>query len=205
MGKDTVELHQELRNLVGYDQVGNFKISIVVQDIENLGDRLSGDILSTETHHSVEDRERITHGAIGLLSNDLKGFVFGLKALLACDILEILSGITDGNTLEVKDLATRENGRYHLVLLGGSQDKDGMSGGFLQGLKEGVEGCIREHMHLIDDIDLILAYLGGDTYLLDERTDSLHTVVGGRIQLKNIESKVIVLFGRGVLLIDFFG
>ena len=94
MGKDTVELHQELRNLVGYDQVGNFKISIVVQDIKNLGDRLSGDILSTETHHSVEDREGITHGAIGLLSDDLKGFVFGLEALLTCDILEILTGIT---------------------------------------------------------------------------------------------------------------
>ena len=71
MCKNTVELYQELWDIVGDNQVSNFEISIVVQDVENLGYGLSGNGISAEAHHAVKDREGVAHGAIGFLGDDL--------------------------------------------------------------------------------------------------------------------------------------
>ena len=69
---------------------------------------------------------------------------------MACDILY-------GNTLEIVDLTAREDCWEDLMLLCGGEDKDGIGRRLLKGLEEGVEGRDREHVYLINDVDLVLA------------------------------------------------
>ena len=47
-------------------------------------------------------------------------------------------------------------------------------------------------MHLIDDIDRVLADLRRDTYLVDERADILYGVVGRRIEFVNIKRPLLI-------------
>ena len=79
------------------------------------------------------------------------------------------------------------NGGQNLVLLGGGQDENDVLGRFLQRFQKGVEGCRRQHVHLVDDEYLILAYLRRDARLLHQRLDVLHRVVGGSIQFEDVE------------------
>ena len=63
------------------------------------------------------------------------------------------------------------------MLLGSGKDKDGMMRGLFESLEECIERRSREHVYLVDDVNLILAYLGWDAYLVDKLTDVVDTVV----------------------------
>ena len=75
-----------------------------------------------------------------------------------------------------------------------------MRGWLLQGLQKGIKGCLGEHVHLVDDVDLESAYLRGEAHLINQLADVVHRLIGGRIQLKNI--KAVILIGPGVYLVD---
>ena len=47
-------------------------------------------------------------------------------------------------------------------------------------------------MHLVDDVDFVLAGLGGVAHLLHQRADILHRVVGRRVQLMHVERSVFL-------------
>ena len=79
----------------------------------------------------------------------------------------MIGDVADSDSLKIKNLASRENGRQHLVLFGGRQNKNGMRGRLLERFKECIERGLREHVHLVDDVDLVLAHLRGKTHLID--------------------------------------
>ncbi len=58
---------------------------------------------------------------------------------------------------------------------------------FFQYLEEGIERRRGEHVHLIDDVDLVLADRRQIGYLVAQVADVIHTVVGRGVQLHNIE------------------
>ena len=72
------------------------------------------------------------------------------------------------------------------MFLGCSEDKHGIRRRLFKCLEERIEGPLREHVHLIDDIHRILTNLGRDAHLLDKRTDIIHGVVRRSIQLMDI-------------------
>ena len=112
----------------------------------------------------------------------------------------MVRNVLESDALEIKNLATRENGREHLVLFRGRQDENGMRGRLLQRLQKSVEGRLGEHVHLVDDVDLEATHLGGEAHLINQLADVVYRIVRGRVQLKNI--KAVILIGPGVYLVD---
>ena len=49
-----------------------------------------------------------------------------------------------------------------------------------------------EHVHLVDDIDLVSPHLRRDAHLLDERADVVDGVVRGRVELVDVERALLV-------------
>jgi len=68
------------------------------------------------------------------------------------------------------------------VLFRGSKDKNRIRGRFLQSLEEGIESLLREHVHLVYDINAVFTYLGRYANLVCEITDVIDGVVGSGIQ-----------------------
>jgi hypothetical protein len=63
------------------------------------------------------------------------------------------------------------------MLLGSRKDKYGVLRRLLKGLEEGVKGCCREHVNLIDYEYRVPTLLWYDTHLLDKVADVIYRVV----------------------------
>ena len=126
------------------------------------------------------------------MGDKVECLIIGLDTLLLRYVTQILHAILNLNAVEVVDLTTRQDGGYDLMLLGGGEDEDGVTGRLLKGLKEGVEGCRREHVNLVDNKYRVATLLGYYPHLLDEVADVVHRVVRGCIQLVYIERATLV-------------
>ena len=63
------------------------------------------------------------------------------------------------HTLEVVNLTTREYGGQNLVLFGRSENEDDVCGRFFQRFQKSVESRSRQHVHLVDDENLVSSHL----------------------------------------------
>jgi len=61
-----------------------------------------------------------------------------------------------------------------------------------QRLQQGVEGRCGQHVHLIDDVYLIMAGAGGIGCLVPQVADVVHAVVGGSVHFHHIEDAAVV-------------
>ena len=75
--------------------------------------------------------------------------------------------------------------------LGGGHHKDDMGRRFFQGLQEGIEGRLREHMDFIDDVNLVFVLRGKISDILPEFPDLIDPAVGGSIDFEDIDGDPI--------------
>ena len=90
---------------------------------------------------------------------------------LCGDVLQMFDRVFDADAVEVINLATAQDSRQYFMLFCCGKDEDGMLRRLFQCFQKSIEGGLRQHVDLINDIDFILADLWRDTYLFDQRTD----------------------------------
>jgi hypothetical protein len=73
------------------------------------------------------------------------------------------------------------------VDLGGGEDKNDIGGGFLDGLQQGVEGAVAEHVDFVDDIYFVAPAIGGKKYFILELPDIVDGGVARPVDLDHIE------------------
>ena len=56
--------------------------------------------------------------------------------------------------MEIETLATREDGFRNLLRIGGTENEHHMAGRFFDGFQKCIEGRRREHVNLVDDVNL---------------------------------------------------
>ena len=61
----------------------------------------------------------------------------------------------------------------------------------LQGLQQGVEGLLGEHVHFIDDIDLVLALGRQILDLLPQVPDLVDAPVGGAVDFQDVQGGAV--------------
>lgn len=72
--------------------------------------------------------------------------------------------------------------------LGRSQDENDMLGRFFQGLEQGIECALGEHVDFVDDVYLILRTARKEFYLLADVSDFIDAVVAGSVNFHNIRA-----------------
>ena len=171
----------------------------------------------TERGSLVEDGKGVAHTTISLFCDDSQCLLFILDPLFLSDGLQMVDRVTDGHPLEVIDLTTAEDGGQDLMFLCRGEDEDDMCGRLLKCLKEGIESRCREHVHLVDNKDLVSAKLWRDACLFHQRLDVFHTVVRGGIELEDVQRALLIErltafalvtglpFCCGILAVDGFG
>ena len=92
-----------------------------------------------------------------------------------------------GKSAEIVSLAAGQNRDRQLVGLRRGKNEDDIGRGLFQGLEQGVEGCVGEHVDFVDD-KYTEAPLGGRIlHLVDDRANVIDAVVGRGIQFHDIE------------------
>ena len=61
------------------------------------------------------------------------------------------------------------------------------SGRLFQSLEQAVEGLLRQHMHLVDDVDLVARGVRLVVGAVDQVADVVDAGVGGRVHLDHVE------------------
>ena len=140
-------------------------------------------IRSAKCHRLVENGQSIPHCSVCLVGDDVQGFVVDIYALFSRNHTQVLHDVIHRNPVEVVGLAAGEYGRENLVLLGGCKYENGVCRRLLEGFEEGIEGLLREHMHLVYDIDTVFAHLRRHPDLVHKGLDVFHSVVGCGIEL----------------------
>ncbi len=183
LGEYLVKCQHRPGVVLAQERVHESETVLVVQHVEVVHHVLVLDVRPAERHCLVEDGERVAHRAVRLSRYDVQGLVIDIHALLGRNLPQVADYVRNGNPVEVVCLAAGEDGRDDLVLLGGGEDKHRMCRRLLQSLEERVERRLREHVHLVYDIDAVPAHLRGNLHLLQQRLDIVHAIVGGGVQL----------------------
>ena len=113
----------------------------------------------------------------------MKRLVIYRDSLIGSHHTQVPDNIVHRDPVEVICLATRQDSRQNLMFFSCSKNKDSVCRRFLKGLEESIERRLRQHMHLVDDINTVLSHLRRYTYLVHQRLDVIHSVIGSGIKL----------------------
>ena len=108
--------------------------------------------------------------------------------LLFRDVEEMPGDQLRGQPAQVEALATAQDRSWNFLRLGRGEEEFHVLRRLLQRLEKGIKGCRGEHVHLVDQVDLIRAAsrcVGG---ILTERADALHAVIARPINLHHIKA-----------------
>ena len=160
----------------------------VIDDAENRRYRISRDRPFTGSGALVEQADCIAHTAISLAGNQRCGVSRDLDLFLLGDVKQMFFDLLIADAAEIKALAARENSHRQLMRRCGGEDKNHMSRRLLQGFEDSIESVIGQHMHFVDDIDLI-AFLGRSVFdPLAQITDLIDAAVGSAVDLDDIHA-----------------
>ena len=100
------------------------EIILGTQHVQVLTDEVVGEIAAREANHLVENRQGVSHSAVGLLRYQAQGLRLCRVALFGGYALQMLDCVLCGDALEVVNLTAAQYGGQDFVLLGGGQDED---------------------------------------------------------------------------------
>ena len=185
------QLSQRRRRILCLNGIRDAEQIAPVGDARHPADHI-GIHLGRHARAGVQNGQRIAHGAIGQPGDQLCAVAGQLQALLPGDVLHPLGDIFGSDAGEIIPLAAGQDGGGDLLDLRRRQDEDHVGGRFFQRFQQRIEGCRGEHVHLVDDIYLILARAGGVGGLVAQVADVIHAVVGRRIHLHHVKDAAVV-------------
>ena len=187
-----VENEQGLRDITVQQCIGEPEIIVVIENIEVFYRRLVRDISTRGGGDLIENRQCVAHTAIGLTGDDIQGIVVDGKTFLRSDITQVFDYIFNGDTLEIVNLATRQNRRQQFVFLGRCQYENGMMGRFFEGFQKRIERCRRQHMYLIDNKYLVASELRRNAHFIDKAAYFVDRVVRCGIELDDVVRALLI-------------
>ena len=141
---------------------------------QQVAGRVGADVARAEHGELLERGERVAHAAAGVAHYDLERLLVIGEALGATDLHQVVVHLVGGDGVEVEALHAREDRGEDLLRVGGAHDEDHVLRRLLEGLEQRVERRRREHVDLVDDVDLVAAAHRG---VVDAGDDLLADVV----------------------------
>ena len=131
--------------------------------------------------------QRIAHAAARMAHHQLERGLVVLEALLTADVLEVGLDVRRADGAEVEALHAREDGLGNLLRVRCAQYENHVLRRLLKRLQQRVERRRREHVDLVDDIELVIAAHGGIVDAIDDLfANVVHAGPGRGVQLVHV-------------------
>ena len=145
------------------DDVEQRHVFVFVHQAERVAHARRGDVAGVEREDLVRERERVAHRAVGRAGEHAERVRLDPDLLLLQDGGEALTHVRWTDALQVEPLHAREHrrgGLGDLLRLGGGEHEDDARRRLLEDLQERVPRLAREHVRLVDDVDLVAVVAG---------------------------------------------
>ena len=136
----------------------------------------------------IQQAQSVSHGAVRRPGDVAQRPFLYLLPFLFHQLPHPVRNGFNGNPLEIIPLAAGQNGDGDLVHLRGCQNENHVRGRFFQGFQQRIERSYGEHMHLVDDVNLIFSLCRGVGHLIHNFPDVVHTVVGCRVDFNHVHA-----------------
>ena len=148
------------------------------------------EMAAADRERLVEERQRVARRAAGAAGDEVERLGVGLDALAGQDVGEVAHELVVRQQRELEVLRARPDRRQHLLRIGGREHEHHVRGRLLERLQQRVRGRRREHVHLVDDVDLAPARgAHAEMHALDEVAHRVDPVVGRGVELDEIEER----------------
>ena len=105
----------------------------------------------------LERGERVTHASASMTHNDVERLVIKGEALLLAHVNEVGAHLVRRDGVEVEALDARQDGGEDLLRIRRAHDEDDVCRRLLERLEQRVKRRGRQHVDLVDDVDLVAA------------------------------------------------
>ncbi len=135
----------------------------------------------------VEQAERVAHRALGGARDHRQRLLLHRHALLGADAGEVGHHHLRLDPAQVEALGARAHRHRHLLDLGGGEQELDVVGRLFQRLQQAVEGLLREHVHLVDDVDLGARHHRPVARGIDDLAHVVDAGVAGGVHLDDVD------------------
>ena len=112
---------------------------------------------AAECDHLVEQTQRVAHAAFGSARHEAQRVRLEFELLRLRDLRETLVDQARRKALEVELQAARQHRHRQLLRIGGREQELDVRRRLLERLQQRVEGVRRQHVHFVDEVDLVAA------------------------------------------------
>ncbi|MNI28405.1 hypothetical protein D3C73_821810 [compost metagenome] len=135
----------------------------------------------------VEQRKAVAGGAFGGTRDHRQCFLLGRHAFLLQNGGKQADQICSADPAQVEALATGKHGDRNLADFRRRENELHMLRWLFERLQQPVEGLRREHVHFVDNIDLVARRNRAIAHLLDDLSDIVDTGMGRGIHLDHVD------------------
>ncbi len=221
------ELHEVAAGRGDVLEPGEDRRRVAVEDrLDELGDGVAAGLaehgqdlggldrrrLVGERDDLVEQRQRVADRALAAASDHVEALVLDAEALAAEDLAQVGDQRRGPDPAVVEPRDPREDRRQDLVRVRGREHEGHVRRRLLEGLEQRVEGRLREHVDLVDDVDLAPGRVRQVVDLVAERADVVDGVVARAVDLDHVDGPtgadphalraLVAGLGRGPALAD---
>ena len=126
-----------------------------VERAQNIVGNFHGHVAVAERDKLFEHGKRIAHSALGAMRHQIEGVAFELHVFRRAHSTKAGDDFLVAQTVEIKALTARLNGFGNFLRIGGAHDEHHVARGFFERFQQRVKRRDREHVNLVDDIDLV--------------------------------------------------
>jgi hypothetical protein len=172
--------------IAGGDRISSGEDQLGLGDAEHGKYILGRYALAAVGDELVERADGIAKASGGGPRDRGDGAIVDLDLLRGGDAADDLRDLIERGPLEVETLAAIDDRRHHLVGLGGGQHERCVRRRLLERLQEGVPRLPREHVRLVEDVDLPAPCRWCVADALAQVADVLHRAVRGGVHLDHV-------------------
>ena len=189
LAEDPVDQVQPPGDVLVRHGVQEIEIDVLVhhaQDLRRLARAQPG---ASECDDLVQQALGVPHAAVHPPRDEGQGLPLHVVPALLADHGQVIHDGGCRDAPEVEPLAPGEHGGDHLPGIGRGEDEVHVGRRLFQRLQQRVEGLPGEHVHFVDDVDLVLALAGRVLDALEQvRPDLFDPVVGSAVDLQHVDA-----------------
>ena len=135
----------------------------------------------------VEEAQAIAHTAIRRPCQECEGPGLEGQALGLQDETQSLTNLLGQQPPQIELKTARQDRHRHLLGIGSGEQELHMGRRLLQGLQQGVEAVVGEHVHLVDEVHLVTTAGRGIGDVVQQFPGLIHLGARGRIDLQQVD------------------